>query len=221
MGPSQRAARAMLASGVVLLVAWSSGCFGTTVRNEPIRYWVLDSLPGPPGTDGPRRVLGIGPVDLPAHLDRPGIVTREGENRLRVASLDQWGEPLKRGVKRVLSENLSVLQPGLKTLSFPWKGPVEPEIQLALSVTRLDARRDREVELLVSWVLRSTRDSKELVLETSWIKEPTTSDGVEGVVAALGRALERLSRELDPALRDAFARVGDRSPAPEAGGPGS
>jgi uncharacterized lipoprotein YmbA len=188
------------------LALTATGCLSSGGRNQPIRYWVLEALPGPPEPSAERRLLGVGPIGVPAHLDRPGIVTREGENRLRVSSLDQWGEPLARGISRVLSENLSVLTPGLKTIEFPWRGPVAPPLQLAVSVTRLDARAGQEVELLVNWALTSTEDARELAIDSTWLREPTTEGGVEGVVAALSRALEKLSREIDPAIDAAFGQ---------------
>jgi uncharacterized lipoprotein YmbA len=201
----------LLAALLAVLAASASGCLGSGGQNEPIRFWVLGALPGPPDPVAEKRVLGLGPIDLPAHLDRPGIVTREGENRLRVAALDQWGEPLSRGVARVLSENFAVLDPGLETISFPWKGPVTPALQLAMNVTRFDARLGGEVELLVSWVITRTEDSAELALDSSWVKVSTSADDIAGVVSAMSRAVEQLSRELAPVVREAFARA---TPAP-------
>jgi uncharacterized lipoprotein YmbA len=50
-------------------------------------------------------VLGVGPVRLPAYLDRREIVTRAGPARLEVASVDHWAAPLDVLFTSVLAED--------------------------------------------------------------------------------------------------------------------
>ena len=101
------------------LAVWGLGCMGLGQPGEPIRYWVLSALPDPdPGAvANARPTLHVGPLDLPPHLDRPGIVTRSGDHRLVVTSLDHWGEPLSKGIKRVLAENIMALLPGVTAVT--------------------------------------------------------------------------------------------------------
>lgn len=202
--------RGLAATLAVVAGLAAAGCLGG--RSGPaMRFWVLDALPGPPPAGGERRTLGVGPVEIPVHLDRAGIVTREGENRMKVAAFDQWGEPLARGIQRVVAENLSLLAPGLETVPFPWVGPVVPELQLALSVTRFDARRGGEVELLGSWALTRTADGSQVSAGSSFLREPVEGDGIGAVVAAMSRALADWSRQILPAVQAVPAAA---APAP-------
>jgi len=206
--------RPRLVSAAALALAASlalSACFGAGSRNEPIRYWVLSALPGPPGASGERRTLAVGPVEIPDHLNRAGIVVRDGRNRLQVASLDQWGEPLVRGIQRVIAENLAVLSPQLETVTFPWWSPGEPDLQLSLAITRLDARPGREVELMANWVITHPADRSVLATGSTWLSEPVAEDDIEDVVAATSRLMERWSRELLAAIQ-ALSSDGGNAP---------
>jgi len=51
--------------------------------------------------------VGIGPLNLPAYLDRPHIVTRATEHRLELSEFNRWVEPLKESMLRVIAVNLS------------------------------------------------------------------------------------------------------------------
>ena len=67
------------------------------------------------------KTIGIGPLDLPGYLDRPEIVTRVNPDELELAELDNWAEPLKDNITRVLAENISRLLCTEDVVIFPWK----------------------------------------------------------------------------------------------------
>ena len=76
----------------------------------------------------------MGPVLLPAHLDRPQIVTRASENRLVLAEFHKWGEPLNTNFARVLAEDLAVLLATERVAVFPWRRAVPVDYQLEVRV---------------------------------------------------------------------------------------
>jgi len=194
--------------GPLLAVCWTlglAGCLSFGGPSPPIQYWILDSLPGPPATPAVERVVGVGPIALPAHLDRPNVTTRVDESRLVVSQNDLWAEPLVVGIQRVIAENLAVLNPGVKTITFPWSGPTTPELQVAVSVTRLDARPGGEVQLVAAWVLSQLAEHSELERGSSWIQIPVAGTSTGDVVTAISRAVEQLSRELAAAVERAPA----------------
>jgi uncharacterized lipoprotein YmbA len=200
MTESRPRMRNIALAALALLLA-SSCQLGTPA--PPIRYWVLGSLEGLPQVSESRYGVVVGPVELPPYLDRAGIVTRIGQHRLAVAALDQWGEPLRRGISRVVANNLGLLSPGVKAIPFPWTGGGQPELQLSFSVSRMVARPESDFTLVVTWALRRSGAQEALIVQTSTIRESiraTGDDSIAGVVAAASRALERLSREIAAAL---------------------
>jgi uncharacterized lipoprotein YmbA len=92
--------------GICLLI--TVGC-GTT---DPARFYTLSPL-AIPGTEaeaaGQGVAIGVGPIKLPEHLDRPQIVTRTSRNELKLAEFDRWAGSLADDFSRVLAENLSIL----------------------------------------------------------------------------------------------------------------
>src|SRR5512135_1083107 len=51
--------------------------------------------------------VGVGPVGIPDYLERPHIVTRNGDNGLDLAEYDRWAGSLKQDIMRVLIQDLT------------------------------------------------------------------------------------------------------------------
>src|SRR5262249_60937078 len=77
-------------------------------------------------------------VSLAGYLDRPQIVTRPAADKIDLGEFDQWGEPLRDGITRVLAEDLARQLPGAKISTFPWRGPEAVRYQVLVDVTRFD-----------------------------------------------------------------------------------
>ena len=48
----------------------------------------------------------VGPVSVPAVVDRPQIVVTTGPNQVRLDEFNQWASPLQNNIARVVAENL-------------------------------------------------------------------------------------------------------------------
>ena len=175
------------------------GCLGGT--SAPARFYalapVVTPLSGGPAKPGPS--LGIGPVTLPAYLDRPQIVTRQGPEELSLAEFERWSEPLKTGVPRVLADNLAVLLRTDRISLFPWAKAPAGQIQIAVDVTRFERVGGKEVALNARWRLL-TSDGTELVARQAAIAEATGGEGYDAIAAAMSRALGALSRDVAAAV---------------------
>src|SRR5262245_22552445 len=68
-------------------------------------------------------VIGVGPVSLPVYLDRPQMVIRPASDRIEINEFEQWGEPLRNGVTRVVAVNIARLLPETRVVTFPWRSP--------------------------------------------------------------------------------------------------
>src|SRR5262249_23841513 len=85
-----------------LLLAFAAGC---VLRGDGSQFYMLSASASAPLTGHPVRV-GLGPVNVPAYLDAPTIVTRVDPNRLEYARFDRWASPLSLQVARVLAADL-------------------------------------------------------------------------------------------------------------------
>jgi uncharacterized lipoprotein YmbA len=181
---------------LVVAVLISSGCRLPGTASPPTRHWVLEPIAGSPADVEPRLVVGIGPFSLPAYLDRREVVSRIGANQLRISEFDLWGEQLDRSFSQVLARNLEVLIPGTATSVFPWKGVAEVEYRVMGEVSRFEVVDDRVAQLETSWTLSRLSDQRVLARGVQIIEEPLAAMGVAEGVAALSRALGRLSNDI-------------------------
>jgi uncharacterized protein len=161
------------------------------------RFWVLTPVDARVSDAPVTRVVGVGPVELPAYLDRAAVVTRSGP-RLEVAAFDLWGQPLAEGVTSVLGRNLETMVPGTSVQLFPWNVASQDLSQrVAVQFTRFEADSDGAVHLDASWQLRSGAEAKLLASGRASFVEPLTQGGgIEGITVAMSRALQTLSRDI-------------------------
>jgi hypothetical protein len=166
------------------------------------RYWILTPLDGEVADAQVQRTLGVGPLELPAYLDRAGIVRRSGA-RLDVAPFDLWGQPLAENATQVLGRNLESLLPGTAVELFPWKVSArELDARVSVQIARFEAAGSGAVELEASWDIRNGSGTELLSSGRASIREPIDEGAaVEATVGAMSRALARLSREIAAQLQ--------------------
>lgn len=205
--------RVLLLLLVPLLAGGCSYLLGA--RTEPPKLFVLSTTPAD-GTHGlpPSFTLGFGPVDLPGYLDRRGIVRRIDPNRLEESRSDLWAEPLGAGFKSVVEQNLRLRMPGTPIQTFPWPMASQPDLAVAIEVSRFEQGSANTVELNARWSVRSPRDGAVLAERDAALVETVNGPGTEDVVAAMSRATGELADEIAAALaQQATPRPGARRSA--------
>jgi uncharacterized lipoprotein YmbA len=197
---ARRVALEALAVGALLFAA--AGCGG---QGAPSRFYVLAPLAGPPGSGTPAAAdsapvtIGVGPVRLPAYLDRPQVVTRLDPDRIDFGEFDRWGEPLADGVPRALAGTIGGLLPKSRIALFPWTGPRAIQYQVIVDVARFDGSLGGDVVLEARWRIVGA-DRKDLREGRFAASEPTGGQGYPAIVSAMSRSLGALGREIAAAL---------------------
>ena len=140
----------LLALSFALLLA---GCG----RSVPVSYYQLAPVQGEPAagkTAAPSgMVIGIGPVRLQEHLDRPQLITRTGANRLQLADRHRWAEPLAENIAWVLRENLSTLLGTEHLLLYPWERSAPVTAQVTLEILHCEGMDNGTAQLTALWAL--------------------------------------------------------------------
>ena len=196
--------------GMSLLVFGACMNLGTS-KSTAARFYLLESNVEPMmaiGSQGrlSNLSLGIGPVTIPAYLDRQQIVTRRSGNELRVDEFHQWAEPLKANISRVIRENLSVLTDAGHVYSYPIKRATIIDYQISLNVLRFDADAAGKVTLKSIWRIVEPDSHQGLMERRSTIVQPSSSNVIADVVDAMSMALAELSEEMAQALVDGLPR---------------
>jgi uncharacterized lipoprotein YmbA len=183
-------------------MAWLAGCTGKSPKSD---FYALGATPasGPAATLSQDIAIAVGPVTIPAELDRKQIVTREAGNRLIVAELSRWAGPLQDNIAAVLTANLaarlatSKVAPHNRESLFPFTH------QIVLHINRFDGHPDGEVLLDVTWSIKKTGVSAPLLVKHTEIREPVATPDYTGLVAAQSKALA----EISTLIADAFKQL--------------
>ena len=146
--------------------------------------------------------LGIGPVSIPAYLDRPQLVTRLSGNELQVDEFHQWAEPLRANITRVIAKNLSTLTGAKDVHSIPLHRSAKIDLQVSLDVLRFEADTAGTVTLKSVWRMINPVGSQQMLAKPSTIVQPSGSADIVDVIDAMSEALAALSREIAQTLVD-------------------
>jgi uncharacterized lipoprotein YmbA len=180
---------------MLLMAAWLLAACGTT---PPTKFYTL-SAEVPQGTllanTIDRVIVGVGPVEVAAYLERNQIVTRSGQTRLNLTELDHWAEPIESNIADILATNLSRLLPATHPIARPWSD-AQAEYHVLLKITRFDSNSTGEVQLNASWGIQRDRARKIAVIREATITQPAAGKGYEAIARNMSLALASLSEEI-------------------------
>lgn len=172
-------------------------------KTGPAKFYRLEPASVVPSAtkeaQSPARVIGLGPVRVPAYLDRPQIVTGGAGNRMNLDEYNRWAEPLRDTLGPVLSENLASQLPGVHLIAFPWNRALTPDYEVEIDFTRFHVNAEGIAELWANWSI--LRHNKPLLLSKSRIALAAAGRDVDALVAAQNRTLAQFGQELAQALR--------------------
>ena len=186
----------------ILLSVLMMGCAGTA----PTHFYVMTALPHSeriPALPGDKRnlAIGVGPVELPAYLDRPQIVTRLGATTLDLSEFHRWAEPLKDNIPRILAENLSNLLATDYIATYPWPRSTSIAYQVRVDLIHFEGTFGEQSVLKARWYILDAKRDQELMRSTSNISVPAETTDYATMVTAMSQTLETLSRDIAVALR--------------------
>ena len=183
--------------GGLALLCTLAGCRGS----PPARFYTLAST-APPGQaqSAPTYSVLVGPVSLPAIVDRPQIVAYQGANQVTLAEQSRWAEPLSSAVPRVIAGNLANLLVGAQVQAVSRSAPLEPDFRVMLDVQRFEPVLGREATIEVLWTVRAAK-GKATKTGRSLVREPAAGGDYEAIVAAFDRSLAAVSGDIAAAIR--------------------
>jgi uncharacterized lipoprotein YmbA len=178
-----------------------TGCLGSS---RPSRFYTLSPVQIRAGPDSTATdaTLAVGPVEIPAYVDRQQIVTRNGTNELVVAEFDRWGGSLDSEISGSLVATLRERLASQNVTVAPWRSVIlsgaSTSYRTAVSVSRFDGIPGQSVVLQGRWELIAQSGGKE---ESLGVREATVTEKIEGegydaLVAAMQRALVRFGQEM-------------------------
>lgn len=178
-----------------------SGCAANT---PPSSFYLLSSLYHSDAQFEPSRdglAVGVGPVELPDHLDRPQIVTRADSNRINIDEFHRWGGELRQEVKRVLAQDLSYRLDSNRVRAYPWPSRSTIDYQVRVEVFRLDGVLGQYALVSLRWELRQGEDGDLIDAQLATRKVAVTGPDYQALVAAQSEALALVATDIADRLR--------------------
>ncbi|HET9924671.1 MAG TPA: PqiC family protein [Methylomirabilota bacterium] len=181
---------AMLCAVVVL--AW--GCA------SPSPHYYTLSAAATPAVPAADVSVAVGPVAVPAEVDRPQMVVRTGGNEVQLDEFHRWASPLPNAISRAIAQNLATLLGSSRVTLFPQTVSASADYRAAIEVQRFESALGEAAELDAVWTVTRGRDGKSQSGRTT-AREPAADKGYDTLAAAHSRAIARLSQDLAGAVR--------------------
>ena len=188
---------AVLIAAVYMTVA-SAGCS----RSPRVTFYTLEPAAQvePVAAAATVPTVAVGPVTLPEVVDRPQLVVRVAANRVDILETHRWAEPLKSEIPRLIAENLGRLLGSSRVSSYLQHTGVDAEYRVLMDIQRFESSPGEAVTIEAGWSLRRATGGTPKTGH-SLVRELVGAAGYDPMVAAYGRALLAVSRDLAQAIR--------------------
>jgi uncharacterized lipoprotein YmbA len=171
---------------------------------QETHFYVLSALSPAPQTlpsETPKRLIGVGPVTVPALLERKQIVTRTGDNSVTSSEFHQWAAPLKEALTETLTQNLSTLLPNDIVKAYPWSAYGDMDFHIIIDITRFETNTSQTAELTANWSIMDDKSLRLIKHGQAKFARPQTGSSRADAVKALSESLQEFSRQLADAAR--------------------
>ena len=176
----------------------------TACASTPTNFYTLESQSRPPvvttTTGATKPLIGIGPLSLPALLDRRGIVTRAENNSVQIAEFDQWAAPLQNNVIAVLSKNVATLQPNAIVRAYPWSVYGNVDYRVIIDISRFDTQLGKFANLEASWSIMEEKNHTIISNGQTKLEQRLSDTSYNGAAQGLSKLLSEFSQQLSLAL---------------------
>lgn len=175
----------------VILVA----CAG---NSSPSTFYMLRSMESPreslSSADKKNVSVLVGPISLPAYLDRNQMVTVAGKNKVDLDEFNRWAESPRESFYRVLLEDLSFLLKTPQVYRYDRSGENDSDYQVSIDVTRFDCAPEGDAVLTAFWTVRGKESGTARISKKSVFRAPVSSTGFSGIVEAQNQTLTAFGR---------------------------
>jgi uncharacterized lipoprotein YmbA len=191
---------------LALMVAVAAGC-GASM---PSQFYTLDATATSAGAPAAGYAVLVGPVTIPAAVDRPQFVVQVAPNRVTIDEFNRWAAPLNDGIAHAVAGDLAVLLGTTDVAAAPIAN-FNPAYRVTIDIQRFDSVLGEAVVVDAVWAVRTTT-SGDTRSGRTLARETVQGQGFDALAAAHSRALARVSTDIAAAIQAAHAAAA--APAP-------
>ena len=172
----------------------AAGC-----ASAPSKFYALESTASASSGVSVRDAVIVGPVSIPASVDRPEFVVQVAQNRVQVEEFNRWIAPLGDGIARTVSADLVALLGTPEVATAPLAN-FQPVYRVTIDVQRFESIPGDAALVEAVWVVRRTTGGDARAGRTV-AREPVQGEGFDALAAAHSRAIATLSGDIAAAIR--------------------
>jgi uncharacterized lipoprotein YmbA len=195
----------MIRAWLVLAALAVAAC----ASSPPSRFFTLSGAPAPAAPASALSIV-VGPVTIPAVVDRPEIVVTVGENEVWLDELNRWASPLADAIAVAVAENLSAQLSTARATSLV-QSAVEADYRVSVEVQRFESAPGSYALLDSVFTVRRSADGKTATGRTN-ARETPADKSYEALAAAHSRAMSRLASDIVTATRNLAAQAPQPTP---------
>jgi len=162
------------------------------------QYYLLNATDNTNQTAAITRTIGLGPIEVADYLQHLQLVVNRDANSLQLTENAYWGEPLEKGITRVLAINLMNHQANRSIETFPWRSDTTPALSLRLTVHDLQLINNEAV-INASWKLINNQ-TKSVLSQQHFVRKKSSGKSATQIATAYSELLAELATEMDKAL---------------------
>ena len=179
---------------IALVAIVAAGC-----STAPSRFYALDSTAIADGAPAAHAAVMVGPVTVPAAVDRPEFVVQVAPNRDEVDEFNRWVAPLNDAIARAVAGDLVVLL-GTPDVATETLANFVPDYRVTIDVQRFESIRGQAAILEAMWNVRKMAGGKTRSGRTA-AREPVQGQGFDALAAAHSQAIAKMSADIAAAIR--------------------
>jgi len=179
---------------IALVAIVAAGCSTT-----PSRFYALDSTAVADGTPAAHAAIMVGPVTVPAAVDRPEFVVQVAPNRDEVDEFNRWVAPLNDAIARAVAGDLVVLL-GTPDVATETLANFIPDYRVTIDVQRFESIQGQAAIMEAVWNVRKTTGGQTRSGRTV-AREPVQGQGFDALAAAHSHAIAKMSADIAAAIR--------------------
>jgi uncharacterized protein len=140
--------------------------------------------------------IGLGPVELPAYLDREELVMRTSPNGFELSETNRWAESLPDSFCKVLAADLSERLDNAALVQYPWDPETRLDYTVRVEIQNFEADTNQTASLVAHWEVRAAQGDQTISTREAQISRSLTSLSGDAVAAALSDSVAELAGQI-------------------------
>jgi len=175
-------------------LALLTGCASPQSRFYTLSGAAASAAPG----SGP--AILVGPVSIPAVVDRPEIVVTISDNEVWLDEFNRWASPLADGIALAVVENLTAALATPRVALLAQTASFDGDFRVAIEVQRFESVPGTSAVVDALWSVRRMKDGASASGRAT-MRENVADRSYDALAAAHSRAVARLSQDVAEAIR--------------------